>query len=195
MGSNESVIPEHWREIATVAKEPIGWPTWPEIVLPKPRPKTASRNDLNTGAGNTTQIILPLARLSGEGIEGARIRITAWPFRRQFDVTATMEAPGGRSFVTIARLDAWPPDPHENVSRPHRQMLGVPAQVIGHHIHRFEDNARVGREAFAPFGNLPIARPIEGPIDSFRQFLDMVGKEFRIEGLADWPPPEWGELI
>jgi hypothetical protein len=46
---------------------------------------------------------MPLARRSGAGLEGVRLRLTAWPFRKEYDVTATLEAEGGRSFVTIGR--------------------------------------------------------------------------------------------
>jgi hypothetical protein len=192
---NEEPVPEHWRTIASMAKEPLGWPVWPEIELPKPR-TAQTRADLVTKTAECTRIVIPLARVDGEGIEGVRLRITAWPFRRQYDVTATLEVEGGRSFVTIARLDAWPPDGHLNgVSRQHRNLLNVPAEVIGDHVHRFEDNATLGRSAFAPHGNLPIARAIDKPITSFKQFLATVELEFNISGLRDWPSPQWGDLI
>jgi hypothetical protein len=40
-------------------------------------------------------------------------------------------------------------------------------------------------------GNLPIAIPIDLKPDTFAGLLDFVGKEFRINGIQDVPPPEW----
>jgi hypothetical protein len=187
-------VPQHWAEIALMAKELFGWSEWPVIQPPRPRSPLAPPGTLNTNAAETANLVVPLARASGEGLEGVRLRITAWPFRRQQDVTATLELLGGRSFVTIARLDAWPMDPHTN-SRPNAKLAGVPTSIDGHHIHRFDDNAKLGKAAFAPHGNLPIARSAAGTIDSFRQFLAMVSIEFRIDGISDLPPPAWGDLL
>jgi hypothetical protein len=112
------------------------------------------------------------------------------------EVTATLEMEGGRSFVTIARLDAWPADPHINpVSRRKVGLSQLPAQIDGHHVHRFRDNARLGISAFAPHGNLPIAAPIPDDLKSFRDFLRSVSREFRIDGLDQIDPPDWQVMI
>jgi hypothetical protein len=98
-------------------------------------------------------------------------------------VTATLEVEGGRSFVTIARVDAWPPDPHVNaLARRDPVLRRLPRIIEGHHAHRFADNARLGRRAFAPHANLPVAAPVRGKLRSFRDFARIVGEEFRIEG-------------
>jgi hypothetical protein len=137
---------------------------------------------------------MPLARRSGAGLEGVRLRLTAWPFRKEYDVTATLEVEGGRSFVTIGRVDAWPSDPHINsIARKHSALRHLPAQIDGHHVHRFGDNALLGRGAFAPMSNLPVAAPIEDRLQSFRDFLRIVGREFRIDGLSEFTPPRMAE--
>lgn len=112
-------------------------------------------------------------------------------------MTATLEIPGGRSFVNIARVDAWPTAPHANVrARKLGGLRHVPPIVDGHHVHRFSDNARLGKDAFAPQGNLPIAVPVEQPLRSFTDFLRIVTREFRIDGLDGIEPPEsWRLLI
>jgi hypothetical protein len=133
------------------------------------------------------------------GLEGVRLRLTAWAFRRNIDVTATLEVVGGRSFVTIARVDAWPSDPHMNVrARKVSGLKHLPPQVDGCHVHRFADNAKMGGEAFGagPHGNLPVAAGIPNGLGSFRDFLRTVGVEFNIAGLDDVQPPEsWMVII
>jgi hypothetical protein len=111
------------------------------------------------------------------------------------EVTATLEAPGHRRFVNIARVDAWPADPHLNLrTRHHSDLRHLPGVIDGSHVHRFEDNARLGISAFAPYSNLPIAAPTE-ELTGFRHFLRIVGEEFGISGLPEIDPPNWQELI
>lgn len=192
-------IPERWRDIASVDKEPLTWPDWSHVEPPPPPPKgksSAPRDEFRTSAAQRTQVVIPLAEVNGAGIESARLRITAWPRERNFDVTATLEIEGGRGFITIARVDAWPPDPHDNTRRDICRRLGIPVTVEEHHVHRFDDNACIGREAFHPFGNLPIARPISEATLSFKKFMAIVETEFRISGIRDFPsPPNWGALL
>lgn len=112
------------------------------------------------------------------------------------EVTATLEVSGHRSrFVNIARLDAWPADPHLNVKiRRHHGLQHLPPMIDGSHVHRFEDNARLGITAFHPYSNLPAATPTP-KLTSFRDFLRIVGEEFGIDGLPGIDPPNWQELI
>jgi hypothetical protein len=101
----------------------------------------------------------------------------------------------GHSFTVIARLDAWAPDPHLNVRARKYPGLGhLPPEVGQHHVHRFEDNAKLGLEAFGA-DNLPLAAPIADHLDSYRDFLRAVGAEFNIEGLDQLKPPDWSGLI
>jgi hypothetical protein len=190
---------EFWREVATVEKELVTWPTWSDVQRPPPpssnRP-IEERGKIRTTAGESTRVVFPLARIGGLGLEGVRLRLTAKPFRRNDEVTATLEVSGGRNGVTIARIDAWPADPHGNINRDHRKILGIPALIRGSHVHRFEDNARLGVEAFSPQSNLPAARELDRDIQSFRQFLALVEAEFCITGLSDFPAPDgWEGLL
>jgi hypothetical protein len=111
------------------------------------------------------------------------------------EVAATLEVPGHRNFVNIARVDAWPVDPHFNLrTRQHPELRRLPPVIDTSHVHRFEDNARLGITAFAPYSNLPVAAPVE-ELTSFRHFLRVVGVEFGIDGLPDIDPPNWQEMI
>jgi hypothetical protein len=82
-------------------------------------------------------------------------------------------------------------------ARGHPGCSHIPRQIVGHHIHRFEDNAKLGREAFGAGrdGNLPLAVPVNGRLESFRDFLRLVGQEFNIEGLDRLDPPDWTVMI
>ncbi|MDC7789614.1 hypothetical protein J2S22_000947 [Rhodoplanes tepidamans] len=99
--------------------------------------------------------------------------------------------------MTIARIDAWPADPHANTLRKRLpRWRHVPSMIEGHHVHRFADNAALGAVAFEPARNLPVAMPVPGDLRSFRDFLRTVEAEFRIAGLVDIPPPDsWESLI
>ncbi|MCA1469800.1 hypothetical protein I6F09_18060 [Bradyrhizobium sp. IC3195] len=142
-------------------------------------------------------MVIPLGDENGVGLEGVRLRLSAWAYRRQHEVTATLEITGGRrSFVNIARVDAWPADPHFNTLARKTAGLGhVPPVVEESHVHRFEDNAKVGGKAFLPPYNLPIAVPVAEPLTSFRGFLRTVAQEFNIQGLDDFPTPHWQEYL
>lgn len=189
-------VPSIWRSIAEQQKTILGWPCWSEVPrLPAGGKTKTDRSQLRSASAETTEAIVQLANNSGVGLEGARLRLVAWAFRMQ-EVTATLEVPGGRSFVTIARVDAWPADPHMNlIARKHAALKHLPSQVIGCHVHRFRDNALLGRSAFAPDGNLPVATPLPQPLRSFREFLRTVSKEFVIEGIEEFDAPDWGVLL
>jgi hypothetical protein len=185
-----SDIPAEWQRVAEIQKEMLDWPNWPDPHLPSSGRRVVTRRDeLHTTAGDTISVVMPLAEAGGPGLEAVRLRLTAWPFRWEYDVSATLEVEGGRSFVTIARIDAWPPDPHVNgQARKHPALRHLPAIVEGHHIHRFASNARLGKEAFAPTGNLPAAEPLEDTLQSFGDFVRIVQAEFRIDGVDKCPP-------
>jgi hypothetical protein len=147
-------------------------------------------------AGETTEVVIPLGDKDGVGLEGVQLRLNAWAYRRMHEVTATLEVTGRRSFVTIARVDAWPADPHMNtLARKIPGLRNVPAVVDGSHVHPFRENARLGGKAFQPPFNLPVAIPVSEPLTSFRGFLRTVAKEFVIVGLEDFDPPPWQEYL
>ncbi len=196
-----AVIPSAWRQIVQRKKTVIGWPQWSEVAaLPVGKNVRTRRDDIHTVSAETTEVVFQLADERGTGLEGVRLRLKAWAYRRQRDVTATLEVVGGRSFVTISRIDAWPSDPHHNSFKALKKaaLRAFPAVIAGDHIHRFDDNAKYGAEAFGagPEGNLPVAAAFPNDLQSFRDFLRSVGTEFNIEGLDQFPsPPSWQGLV
>jgi hypothetical protein len=156
-----------------------------------------SKSDLHSVAAETTEVVIPLGDINGVGLEGVRLRLNAWAYRRLHEVTATLEVAGGRrSFVNIARVDAWPADPHFNtIARKIAGLRHAPPMVAESHVHRLEDNAKIGGKAFLPPHNLPVAVPVAEPLTSFRGFLRTVAQEFNIEGLDDFPAPSWQEYL
>lgn len=192
---NAAVIPAAWREIATSRKTVAVWTDWTDPPILPARRVGEDRNDVHTVSAETIELVVPLADELGVGLEGVALRITAWPFRREYDITATLEIPGGRAGITIGRVDAWPADPHMNLrARGQPGCSHIPLEIVGHHVHRFEDNAIVGREAFGA-GNLPLAVPVNGRLQSFRDFLRIVSEEFKIDGLDQLNPPNWTVMI
>jgi hypothetical protein len=178
----------------------LGWPQWSVIAaLPSgPRVRT-SRGQLHTAAAEVTDAVVQLADENGVGLEGVRFRLKAWAFRRNEDLTATLEVLRGSKFVTIARVDAWPCDPHINTHKV-RKISGLkhlPMYVDTSHSHRFLDNAKYGIVGFGPGpeGNLPVAAEILNELTSFRDFLRVVGVEFNIDGLDEIQAPQSWQVI
>jgi hypothetical protein len=192
-----SPVPDRWRRIALMRKTIQVWPEWSEVtpLAAKKTGSTQDRDDLNTNAAETIELIVPLSDEHGVGLEGVRLSITAWPYRKLEDITALLEVPGGRSFTNIARVDGWPLDPHMNLRSRNYPGLGhLLPEVIGHHVHRFDDNARLGLDAFGA-ENLPLAAPITQRLESYRDFLRVVGAEFNIDGTDQLVPPDWSTLF
>lgn len=50
-----------------------------------------SRSDLHSVAAETTEVVIPLGDVNGVGLEGVRLRVNAWAYRRLHEVTATLE--------------------------------------------------------------------------------------------------------
>src|SRR5262249_41145169 len=189
------LCPPRGEDIATRRKTVATWPEWTDPPILPTRRVGDDRDDLYTAAGETIELVVQLADEHGVGLEGVSLRITAWPYRKNYDVTATLEVPGGRSFVTIARVDAWPPDPHMNTRARRQPGCGhLPIEIDGHHAHRFDDNSRLGREAFGA-QNLPLAAPINGRLESFRDFLRVVTDEFKVDGLDQLDPQDWTVML
>lgn len=195
------VIPDAWRHIVERKKAFIGWPSWPDVPeLPSGPRARLRRDDLHTVSGEITEVLFQLADEAGTGLTGVRLRLKAWAYRRQKDVTATLEVIGSRSFVTVSRVDAWPSDPHRNSYKALGKsgLKHLESEVDGCHVHRFADNAKYGPEAFGPGpeGNLPVAVAFPNNLQSFRDFLRSVGTEFNIDGLDEFPsPPTWQVML
>jgi hypothetical protein len=192
---NAAVVPDWWRDIASQRKTIATWPEWTDPPELPSRFVGDDKNDVRTVFAETIELLVPLADEHGVGLEGVSLRITAWPYKREYDITATLEVPGGRNFITVARLDAWPVDPHMN-TRARRQpgCSHLPLVLDSHHVHRFEDNARLGRDAFGA-GNLPLAAEVNGRLQSYRDFLRILSVEFKIEGAEKLPSPDWTVML
>jgi hypothetical protein len=196
-----TVIPSGWRQVVLRKKTVLGWPDWSAVAaLPSGRRVRHRRGDVHTVSTEITNAIFLLADENGTGLEGVRLRLNAWAYKRHRDVTATLEVVGGRSFVTISRVDAWPAVPHQNSYKSLKKpgLKGFQAELPGCHVHRFDDNVKYGAEAFGagPEGNLPVAAAFPNDLQSFREFLRSVGTEFNIDGLDEFPgPPSWQGLI
>jgi hypothetical protein len=194
-------LPKEWREIVQQPKTIIGWPDWSGIeALPTGKNVRTRRGDIHTVSAEITEVLFQLSDQNGIGLQGVRLRLKAWAYKRHRDVTATLEVLGGRSFVTISRVDAWPSDPHRNSFKILKvpQLKGFPAELAECHVHRFDDNAKYGAAAFGagPEGNLPVAAALPNALQSFRDFLRSVGTEFDIGGLDNFPgPPSWQGLV
>jgi hypothetical protein len=172
-----TVLPR-WVEVAQMRKTLMSWPTWsdPEPPVPSTSGAAISRSELTSVAAEITEVVIPLGDDTRVGLQGVQVRLNAWAYRRVHEVTATLEVAGGRSFVTIARVDAWPADPHMNsIARTVPALRGWPPIIEGSHVHRFRDNARVGGKAFRPPFNLPVAMPIK-ELTSFRGFFTHCGR-------------------
>jgi len=81
------------------------------------------------------------------------------------------------------------------MARKHSALSHLPAKIDGSHVHRFADNARFGRIAFAPHDNLPVAAPLLDELISFRDFVRIVGAEFNIQGTDAISPPDWQSML
>jgi len=183
--------------MATAIKTPMLWPNWTDPEPPPPSMKPMAKAELHSVFAETTEVVIPLGDANGVGLEGVQLRLNTWAYRRQHEATATLEVAGGRrSFVNIARVDAWPADRHLNgLARKIAGLRHVPGVVEGSHVHRFEDNLKVGGKAFLPLYNLPIAIPVAEPLTSFRGFLRTVAQQFNIRELDDFPAPPWQEYL
>lgn len=196
-----ATIPSGWRQIVERKKTIIGWPEWSDAPALQSGVKVKTpHDDVHTASTEETEVLFLLADEAGAPLEGVRLRLTAWAFRRHRDVTATLEVVGGRSFVTISRVDAWPSDPHHNSYKALKKpgLKGFQGEILGCHVHRFDDNVKYGAEAFGagPEGNLPVAEAFPNGLQSFRDFLRSVGSEFNIGGLEEFPgPSSWQGLV
>lgn len=119
-------------------------------------------------------------------IEGAEILLLMWRNRLMEDMTALMNTMHEGKMVCISRVDVRPSAPHANRFW---RRFGCPAHVDCSHIHPFDQNALIGRHAFDPHGNLPVAYPLEAEPEHLRDFLQVVERTFNVTGLEQLPPP------
>ena len=193
-------VPDAWRRVAEQKKTMLGWPEWSVVpALASGKRVRPSRAQLRTAAAEITDAVVQLADENGVGLEGVRFRLKGWAFRRNEDVTATLEVLRGSKFLAIARLDAWPCDPHMNAHKVRKTsgLKHLRPSIEGSHVHRFSDNAKYGIDGFGPGpeGNLPAAVEILNELTSFRDFLRVVGVELNIRGLDEIQAPQSWQVI
>lgn len=90
--------------------------------------------------------------------------------------------------VPMARFEWRPTSPHNNkgIGPPdHRYKV-----IRGTHIHPFDLNWQHS-EGQVRKGSLPIAVPVEPPIESYKDALAFVENNFRIRGVTTLPLPPW----
>jgi hypothetical protein len=67
-------------------------------------------------------------------------------------------------------------------------------EIVGSHHHPFHLNWEASEKAVRR-GQLPIAIPLEPDPANFREFLALIGKEFRIKNIQCISAPPWQPLI
>ncbi len=96
-----------------------------------------------------------------------------------------MRLPGGTGPLT--RVEWNPLRPHNNKGRGPVELRF--AEQRSSHVHLFDDNWSDGGATLRD--NLPIARPIVEPIQSFAHLTSYVGNLFRISNIHVVKTPEW----
>lgn len=134
------------------------------------------------------QFCAPLS-VDGTFPEGLQLRATALKVHFDRGVLFQLEIdPPGYKARQIARVEWRPIKGHRN--RP----IGPPElhfmEISGTHYHPFDLNFLEDENRMRS-GNLPVARPIEPDFQSFKELIDFVGLEFRINNMELVQPPEW----
>jgi hypothetical protein len=140
-----------------------------------------------------------VVRLRSEGVslEGLRLRANASIDFYDRDITMQLELLRWSSKFHLTRADFRPFSMHQNNRR---ELKHLPRRIEAcvTHIHRFEDNVRLGVDAFrsVKIDNLPAAAPVEPAPGSVRDFLSVVAQCMSIGDCRDMPLPPWqGRLI
>ncbi|MGO4439346.1 hypothetical protein [Rhizobium sp. RAF56] len=186
---------EHWRHLVSQQKSLFGWPSWQNVSPTRHRdtgPASVTQRHIRSAVAARAQLVTQLSDADGVSIEEARLRISAWTQRPMEDVTATFEVLYQQRWLCISRIDFHPSAPHANR---HWRSCKVPPEVMGSHIHSFEDNAKLGDEAFDPRENLPNARPLDIEPQSLREIFTMVGDCFNVSELTELPALEWNRSL
>jgi hypothetical protein len=97
-----------------------------------------------------------------------------------------LSIPGGTG--PLCRIEWNPLRRHNNRGKGPRELRFI--EQPGSHIHLFADNWSEANGALLR-DNLPVARPITEPIQSFTECLEFVGNQFRINNISVVKTPEW----
>ncbi len=129
--------------------------------------------------------------IDGVTIEGLELRAGAGQSLPDRAVRFHLQYHPARSpCIPLCRIEWRPVSPHTNPNQgpEHLRLL----RIVGSHIHGFEMNY-LEDEGRMRGKNLPIAEPIDPDPSSFRDLVDVVAAEFRINGMEQIEPPPWRE--
>ena len=143
-----------------------------------------------TKRGRRLELKLPL-EIEGVVEEGLFFRSAALEHLPDQEVVFQLEyhgvrIPGGTG--PLVRLEWNSLRPHNNKGKGPTELRFLEQRPS--HVHYFEDNWNDQTGALLK-DNLPIARPIFQPIQSFVSCLDFVGNLFRISNISVVKSPEW----
>ena len=191
MGINDAIKFEIWRNLILSEKSVFNWPAWNRAPMFRESRKNATeagRLPFVSDIAARLEMLVTLADANDVAIEGVRVRLVAWQNRPLEDVTATFEYFDLVRWVCISRIAFLPLSPHPNKFW---RKFGLEPEINGSHIHTCEDNIKIGNEAFAPYGNLPNAIPLDKEPQSFKDISQSIGEFFNITGFHAVPAPEW----
>jgi hypothetical protein len=131
--------------------------------------------------------------IDGVTITGFLLRGAAMLWRADVDVVLQLEShPFSGSGGPICRMEWNPLRGHTNKGCGPKP-LQFQEMKCSHH-HPFDLNWEYSEKEVRR-GNLPIAMPIDPEPKNFREFLAIVGKEFRIKNIQSIGVPEWQPVL
>jgi hypothetical protein len=143
-----------------------------------------------TKKGRRLELKLPL-EIEGVIEEGFFFRATAIESMPDRELMFQLEYHGvriGGGTGPLTRLEWNTLRPHNNKGKGPAELRFIDQQPT--HVHHFEDNWNDANGALKG-DNLPVARPVPQPIQSFTECLEFVGNLFRINNIEVVKTPEW----
>lgn len=133
------------------------------------------------------ELVLPL-RI--DSVVQASVALRCSCLKEQPDRNLMMQVeiePVGQRRIPIERFEWRPLAGHTNKVGP----LELRFREFETHIHLFNDNAEIGPDAFQPYRNLPVARPVEPDPNSFQEALAVCAERLKIVNATSIPEPHW----
>jgi hypothetical protein len=133
--------------------------------------------------------------IGGVSAPGVRVRSIASRGLPARDLIVQLEILCDRNWAHACRLEYLPVRGHFNPFNRRDLPRTIGAGIS--HIHRFADNwAYGGLSALSPTANLPVARALEPPPSSVKNFFRIVAAEIGIPDFENIEPPRWqGRLL
>lgn len=126
-------------------------------------------------------------------IQNLRLRITARKSLPDECITAQLEYFVERKIGgPFCRFEWKPIKGHNNHSHGPPDLHHV--VQTGTHYHGFEINWHYCAK-FVRKGNLPISIPVTKPLHSYKDAIDFMADEFKIDNVEFVPPPPWEEAL